>query len=200
MSGTTLTFKVRPGLNSRLGSGSVSGCSGTLLSATPDGNGDYTYNTGPVQVGTCTVNAEFMLNTLTLTPPTGGIGAGSAIRIGVTGDGPAFVEVTASGTGCQLSPAGPLTIPVNGTPPGFDVTIAQTTPPATQNCTLNVSAANYETQQLALTNVYGGTLACADYDSSKGVSDLTLDPRQDLAYIGAPGWGLQRGLNTDGGD
>ena len=44
----------------------------------------------------------------------------------------------------------------------------------------------------------GGATGNANYDSSNGKTDLTLDPNPDSAFVGSPGWGLRRGANTDG--
>jgi hypothetical protein len=52
-------------------------------------------------------------------------------------------------------------------------------------------------------SIFGGTLACSDYDSSAGNQDFSFDPRPDLSYStldGAAAWGLVRGPNWKAND
>jgi hypothetical protein len=139
---------------------------------------------------------------LTISLPPGSVGAGSPFQVTVSlSGGPGSANVTlAVAAGCTGTGGG--TTGTTGGSASFNVTIAQTVPPSTQSCTLNVSADNgYPPNSVTISNVFGGVLGCDssnDYDSILGKNDSTFDPRQDIAFIGNPGWGLLRGANTDG--
>jgi len=196
-SGAKPVFTVTPDLYNSIASVAGTGCS--VTKTTGDGKfATSTYTAAPVTAN-CTVTANFVPNTLTITsqPTSAAVNDPFDVKVGISPTGGAVTADTgACGTVSQSQSTA-----VTGTPTTFTFTI--TTPPANGSCTIVFTAPNYATRTLSSLKVYNGVLGCGgalqDISATGGApvdSGTGLDP---ITGLPVPGWAAgSRGVNDKG--
>lgn len=167
----------------------ISGC-GTSL---PGTNLVTTSVTTGAITGACTVSSTFARNTLSITAPDYAvINKDINVVVGINGPTPVGINLTSN---CTLTGTTSKTAAAGDTSVTFTVKVA-----SEGSCTFTANATDYAYASASTTTsipIYTGTLGCEEPLNKYGALPVNTEPPQ--AYIGTPGWGLERSqINKDG--